>query len=52
MQTHAVAMHMSDGLVNGPTALLFGVVAVGALALAVVRARADLTTGRPRWPGW
>ncbi|WP_174521776.1 MULTISPECIES: energy-coupling factor ABC transporter permease [unclassified Pseudonocardia] len=42
MQTHAVAMHMSDGLVNGPTALLFGVVAVGALALAVVRARADL----------
>ncbi|MER5673242.1 energy-coupling factor ABC transporter permease [Pseudonocardia alni] len=42
MQTHAVAMHMSDGLVNGPTALLFAVVAVSALTVAVLRARADL----------
>ena len=42
MRTHAVAMHMSDGLVNGPTALLFAVVAVAALAVAVLRARADL----------
>lgn len=42
MQRHAVAMHMSDGLVNAPTALLFGVVAVVALAVAVLRARADL----------
>lgn len=42
MQTHAVAMHMSDGLVNGPTALLFAVVAVIALTVAVLRARADL----------
>jgi cobalt/nickel transport system permease protein len=36
------AMHMSDGLVNGPTALLFAVVAVIALTVAVLRARADL----------
>ncbi|MBC3192129.1 energy-coupling factor ABC transporter permease [Pseudonocardia sp. C8] len=42
MQTHAVAMHMSDGLVNGSTALLFAAVAVVALAVAVRRARADL----------
>ena len=42
METHAVAMHMSDGLVNGGTALLFGVVAVVALAVALWRARADL----------
>ncbi|OLM31769.1 MULTISPECIES: energy-coupling factor ABC transporter permease [unclassified Pseudonocardia] len=42
MRTHAVAMHMSDGLVNGPTALLFAVVAVIALTVAVLRARADL----------
>lgn len=42
MRTHAVAMHMSDGLVNGPTSLLFGAVALVALAVALVRARADL----------
>ena len=42
MHTDAVAMHMSDGLVNSPTALLFGAVAVAALAVAVLRARADL----------
>lgn len=37
-----VAMHMSDGLVNIPTALIFGVVAVIGLAIAVTRARSDL----------
>jgi cobalt/nickel transport system permease protein len=42
METHAVAMHMSDGLVNGGTSLLFGVVAIVALAVALWRARADL----------
>ncbi|MDN5915030.1 MAG: energy-coupling factor ABC transporter permease [Pseudonocardia sp.] len=42
MHTHALAMHMSDGLVNGTTSLLFGVVALVALAIAVTRARADL----------
>ena len=42
METHAVAMHMSDGLVNGGTALLFGGVAIVALAVALWRARADL----------
>lgn len=42
METHAVAMHMSDGLVDGGTSLLFGVVAVVAMAVALWRARADL----------
>ena len=42
MHTHAVAMHMSDGLVNGRTSQLFAAVAVVALAFAVTRARADL----------
>lgn len=37
-----LAMHMSDGLVNPPTALAFGVVAVLALAVASRRARRDL----------
>jgi cobalt/nickel transport system permease protein len=37
-----VAMHMSDGLVNAPTALGFAVLAVLVLAVAVTRARADL----------
>lgn len=37
-----VAMHMSDGLVNVPTAAAFGLVAVIGLAIAVTRARADL----------
>ncbi|MFC5993824.1 energy-coupling factor ABC transporter permease [Pseudonocardia hispaniensis] len=35
-------MHMSDGLVNAPTSLAFGVVAALALAVALSRARADL----------
>ncbi|MCU1664473.1 MAG: Cobalamin biosynthesis protein CbiM [Pseudonocardia sp.] len=37
-----LAMHMSDGLVNAPTAAVFGLVAVIGLAVAVSRARADL----------
>lgn len=37
-----IAMHMSDGLVNIPTALIFGAVAVLGLAIAVTRARSDL----------
>jgi cobalt/nickel transport system permease protein len=37
-----VAMHMSDGLVNAPTAVIFGAIAVIGLAIAVSRARADL----------
>ena len=37
-----VAMHMSDGLVNAPTSLAFGLLAVLVLAVAVSRARADL----------
>ena len=35
-------MHMSDGLVNAPTSLLFGAVALVWLVLAALRARADL----------
>ena len=37
-----VAMHMSDGLVNAPTAAVFGLVAAIGLAIAASRARADL----------
>ena len=37
-----VAMHMSDGLVNAPTSLAFGLLAALVLAVAVGRARADL----------
>jgi ABC-type Co2+ transport system, permease component len=37
-----VAMHMSDGLVNAPTAAVFGLVAAIGLAIAVSRARAHL----------
>ena len=37
-----LAMHMSDGLVNAPTAVGFGLVALVGLAIAVQRARADL----------
>jgi cobalt/nickel transport system permease protein len=37
-----VAMHMSDGLVDAPTAVLFGALAAVVLALAVRRAQTDL----------
>ncbi|MCE0762128.1 energy-coupling factor ABC transporter permease [Pseudonocardia kujensis] len=42
MVTMVTAMHMSDGLVNAPTSLVFGAVAVVGLVLCLVRARADL----------
>jgi cobalt/nickel transport system permease protein len=37
-----IAMHMSDGLVNAPTALGFAIVALLGLAVCVTKARADL----------
>ena len=37
-----VAMHMSDGLVDAPTAAVFGLVAAIGLAVAASRGRADL----------
>ncbi|SEE15461.1 cobalt/nickel transport system permease protein [Rhodococcus jostii] len=37
-----VAMHMSDGLINAPTSLLFVVVAVLGLSVAAWRARSEL----------
>jgi cobalt/nickel transport system permease protein len=37
-----LAMHMSDGLVNAPTAAAFGLVAALGLALAISRAKTDL----------
>ena len=38
----SVAMHMSDGLINAPTSLLFVVVAAAGLSIAAWRARAEL----------
>jgi cobalt/nickel transport system permease protein len=40
--TRVTAMHMSDGLVNAPTALVFGLVAAIGLGIAATRARRDL----------
>lgn len=40
--TIPVAMHMSDGIINAPTSLLFGLIAFGGLAFCVWRARTDL----------
>ncbi|WP_211896608.1 energy-coupling factor ABC transporter permease [Saccharopolyspora erythraea] len=40
--TATLAMHMSDGLLNAPTSLLFSGVAIAGVGLALVRARADL----------
>jgi cobalt/nickel transport system permease protein len=37
-----VAMHMSDGIINAPTSLLFGVVAVVGIAFCAWRARTEL----------
>jgi cobalt/nickel transport system permease protein len=42
MAVSHVAMHMSDGIVNAPVSLLFGVIALGAIAFSVARARAEL----------
>ena len=38
----AIAMHMSDGLVNAPTAAVFAIVATIGLGICAGRARADL----------
>jgi cobalt/nickel transport system permease protein len=38
----SLAMHMSDGLINAPTSLLFGGVAVVGIAIAAAGARRDL----------
>ncbi|HEY0637188.1 MAG TPA: energy-coupling factor ABC transporter permease [Pseudonocardiaceae bacterium] len=35
-------MHLADGIVNAPTSILYGFVAIAGLALALRRARADL----------
>ncbi|MEV0155098.1 energy-coupling factor ABC transporter permease [Micromonospora sp. NPDC050686] len=40
MQT--LAMHISNGIINGPVAAVFGALALAALAFCVLRARADL----------
>ncbi|MEJ2867097.1 energy-coupling factor ABC transporter permease [Actinomycetospora sp. OC33-EN08] len=42
MTTELVAMHMSDGIVNAPVSLAFGLVALVGLAICVARARRDL----------
>lgn len=42
MTVNYVAMHMSDGIVNAPTSLLFGAIAVAALGLCAWRAREEL----------
>lgn len=42
MSTTSVAMHMSDGLINAPTSVIFGGVAVIGMAVAMVGARRDL----------
>lgn len=40
MTTETVAMHMSDGIVNAQTSLVFGIVAAAGLGYALYRARA------------
>lgn len=42
MVVRHVAMHMSDGIVNAPVSLLFGVFALLAVAFCAVKARAEL----------
>lgn len=42
MSAHTIAMHMSDGIVNAPTSLLFGTIAIAALGVCVWRARTEL----------
>lgn len=41
-RTDVVAMHMSDGIIDAPTAVLFWAVAVVGLAVAIWRARREL----------
>lgn len=42
MTVEYVAMHMSDGIVDAPISVLFGVVALAALAVCVWKARTEL----------
>ncbi|NMO04980.1 energy-coupling factor ABC transporter permease [Gordonia sp. TBRC 11910] len=42
MTSTTVAMHMSDGIINAPTSLLFGAVAVAGLGFCAVRTRRTL----------
>ena len=42
MSVEYVAMHMSDGIVNAPTSVGFGLIAVVAVGLCAIRARHDL----------
>ena len=42
MVVHSVAMHMSDGIINAPTSLGFGAIAVVAVAFCAARARNEL----------
>ncbi|MGE0216688.1 energy-coupling factor ABC transporter permease [Mycolicibacterium sp.] len=42
MNVQYVAMHMSDGIVNAPISLLFGVIALAALGLCAWRAREEI----------
>ena len=42
MSAQNVAMHMSDGIVNAPTSMMFGAIALVALSICVWKARAEL----------
>ncbi len=42
MVVNTVAMHMSDGIVNAPTSVIFGVIAIAAIGLCAVKARNEL----------
>jgi len=39
---NSVAMHMSDGIIDAPTSVIFGVIAVAAIGLCAVKARSEL----------
>ncbi len=42
MVVNSVAMHMSDGIVNAQTSVIFGAIAVAAVGLCAVKARSEL----------
>ena len=42
MVVNSVAMHMSDGIIDAPTSVIFGVIAVAAIGLCAVKARREL----------
>ncbi len=42
MSVQITAMHMSDGLVNAPTSVLFGALAIAAMAFCAWKARTEL----------